>query len=251
MTINAVQLGQLGQVASATSTSRAGALFDPARQRLTQAIESTQVQLSGYGQIKGSFAATQSAAQTLTATAANTAAGVADVRKAVQGFVAAFNQSVKAASTAVKQNGALAGQTQAVLANADLNGSLTAGNGVTDLRQLGVTRGQNGTLTLDAAALEKAFQGNATQVRSALAELGQQVGNRLGSELAGGGNIGSSVATLTTRAQSLATQQTNQEARISSSLQAVQQSSQQFGVANATNYAAATGLAAYRAWFGG
>jgi len=251
MTINAVQLGQLGQAASTTSTAQAGGLFVPARRRLSRAVDSTQVQLSGYGQIKASFAATQSAAQTLRATAANTGAGVADVRKAVQGFVDAFNQSVKTVSTAVKQNGALAGQTQAVLANADLNGSITAGSGVTDLRQLGVTRGQDGTLTLDSAALEKAFQTNATQVRSALTELGQQVGNRLGSELAAGGNIGGSVATLATRAQSLATQQTNQEARINSSLQTIQQSSQQFGVVNATSYAAATGLAAYRAWFGG
>ena len=249
MTINPVQLGQLGQVAS--TTSRAGALFDPARQRLSQTIESTQVQLSSYGQVRSSFAATQNTAQALTATAANSKAGVADVRKAVQGFVDAFNQSAKTASAAVKQNGALGGQTQAVLANADLAGSLTAGGGVTDLRQLGVTRSQDGTLTLDAAALEKAYQSNPTQVRSALTELGQQVDNRLGSELAAGGNIGSSVATLTKRAQSLATQQANQEARISSSQQTVQQSSQQFGVANATNYAVATGLAAYHAWFGG
>ena len=245
MVSSQLQLSTLDGLSGIQSTDRITQAFARASSRLTQQIDSTNVQLSAFGQIKSSFAAAQTAANALTTTAANQTATGVDVRKAVQAFVDSFNQAAGTAGAAVNLTGALANQGRAALANSDLTASITAGSGITELRQLGITRNQNGTLTLDTNALDQAFQSNSAQVRGAMTQLGQQVGTRLGGELTATGNVGASVATLTQRSETLATQQTTQDQKIAAALQSIQQQSAKI------NYSTATGLAAYQALFGG
>ena len=239
-----VQLAQIGQTSQSASANSASQILAPANKRLSQQLESTNVQLSSYGQIKSAFGSAQTAASSLADTATSKKATNSDVEKAAQAFVNSYNQATQAVSTAVngtgKQTGALASDFRAKRAGSDLAQSLTSGTKLADLKQVGITQNKNGTLTLDTKALQNALQSNPTQAKSTLAHLGQQVGTSAGHELASSGNVGASVGSLTNKSQSLAAQQTalqQQAVAIQGTLD------QQSAI---LNYATAGGLAAYK-----
>jgi flagellar capping protein FliD len=242
-------LGQAGQVSSSTSAANTvSQLLAPANQRVSQQLQSTNVQLSAYGQIKSAFGSAQTAAGSVVAAATSKTASNSDVEKAAQAFVDAYNQASQAVGTAVngtgKQAGALATDFRAKVAGSDLAQALTGGTGLADLKQAGITQNKNGTLTLDTKVLDQALQSNSTQTKGALARLGQQVGTSAGRELASGGNVGASVGSLTSRSQSLTAQQTalqQQAAVLQNTLE------KQSAV---LNYATAGGLAAYKSLLG-
>jgi flagellar capping protein FliD len=114
------------------------------------------------------------------------------------------------------------------------------GAGLADLKQSGITLNKNGTLTLDTKALEQSLQSNSAQAKSSLASIGQQVSASTGRELAGGGNVGGSIGTLTNRSQSLTAQQTALQQQATSVQGLLEQQS------NVLNYSTANGLAAYQ-----
>ena len=242
-------LGQANQAGSSTNAANTVTqLLAPATQRVSQQLQSTNVQLSAYGQIKSAFGSVQTAANSLvSATASKTATNI-DVEKAAQAFVDAYNQAAQSIGTAVngtaKAAGALATDARAKLAGSDLAQALTGGNGLADLKQAGITQNKNGTLTLDAKALDQALQSNSAQTKGALARLGQQVGASTGRELASGGNVGSSVGSLTSRSQTLTAQQTTLQQQ-ATALQGVLE--RQGAV---LNYSTAGGLAAYHSLLG-
>ncbi len=236
-----LQIAQLNQAGGPSAADTVSRLTAPAAKRLSQQLESTNVQLSAYGQIKSAFGGAQTAATALSSSATSKTATNADVEKAAQAFVTAYNQAVQTVGSATagsaKQAGALASDLRARAAGNDLARSLTSGSTLAGLKQAGVTLNQNGTLSLDTKALQQALQANPSQTKSTLAGLGQQVGTAAGRELASTGNVGISVGRLTSRAQSLSTQQAmlGQQA---SSLQATLEQQ------NATlNYLTASGLA--------
>ncbi|MGE5466202.1 MAG: flagellar filament capping protein FliD [Ignavibacteria bacterium] len=239
-----LQLGQLAQAGGTSSATSVGKLMAPATQRVERELQSTNVKLSAYGQIKSAFAGAETAAGTLTRTAKSKTATDADVQKAAQAFVAAYNQASQTVAAATdasaKQPGALASEGRARSAGADLSRSLTAGNSLSDLKQAGISLGKNGTLTLDTKAFAQALQSNPSQTKAALASLGQQVNTAADRELASSGNVGTSVNRLSSRAQTLAAQQTALQQQ-ASSLQAT------LGKQGAAlDYVTASGLAAYR-----
>ena len=244
-----LQMSQFSQ--SATSSTAAGTasnLMAPVTERLGQQLESTNVKLSAYGQIKSAFGSAQTAANGLTSSATSKTATNSDVEKAAQAFVNAYNQASQAVAGATnsssKATGALASDFRAKSAGNDLARSLTGGSGAANLKQAGISVNKDGTLTLDTKALQQALQSNSTETKSALASLGQQVSGSTGRELASTGNVGASVGKLTSRAKTLTAQQTAIQQQ-ASSLQSMLEKQ------NATlNYATANGLAAYQSILG-
>lgn len=241
------QVGQSGQSNGAASTV-ASELLAPVSKRLAQQAESTNVKLSAYGQIKSGFGSAQTAAASLAHTAMSKAAGSADLTKAAQAFVNAYNQANQAVTTAVKgsgtQPGTLAADVRAKRAASDLAQTVTGGRGPADLKQAGITQNKDGSLALDMKALEQSLQANSAETRNALARLGQQVDAGVGRELASRGNVGASVSSLTSRSQALSAQQ--------AALQ--QQAADLQNTPDRRNtvlsYAAASGLAAYQKLLG-
>lgn len=209
-------------------------------QRLNQQLASTNVQLSAFGQIQSAFSGAQTAANKLTAAATSTTATNADIAQAAQAFVAAYNQSVQAVGNAVGGTGALASDFRASRAGNDLAQSIASGAGPANLAQAGISLNKNGTLTLDAKALEQALQSGGSQTKAALAYLGQQVGSTTGRELASAGNVGAGVGGLTSQSQTLAAQQ-NALQQQGTALQNTLTSQ-----STVLNYLTATGLNAYR-----
>lgn len=230
------QLAQIGQSGGAGSAIEKA--FARSSERVGQQLQSANVQLSSYGQVKSAFAGLQGAAGALGEAAASKTTSAADLKKAVQGFVDSFNQAAK--SVAGIKTGALADNGRARLAANDLARSLTAGNGLGDLRQLGISRGKDGSLSLDAKALDQVLQTNTDKVKGAMADLGKQVGATMGRELAGSGNVGAGVASLTDKVKVLTQQQTTQQQQSAAVLQAIGQQTNQL------NYSAAGGIAAYQ-----
>lgn len=240
-----LQMAQLSQATSHSSAAGTAAnTLAPATERLGKELESTNVKLSAYGQIKSSFGGAQTAAKSLTSSAISKTATNADIEKAAQAFVNAYNQAHQSVSSATasssKQSGALATDSRAKSAGSDLARSFTDGNGLSDLKKAGITQNANGTLSLDTKALQTALQSNATQTKTTLANLGQQVSNSAGRELASTGNVGVSVGKLTNRAQTLAAQQSALEQQASSLQSLLDQQN------TTLNYATANGLAAYQ-----
>lgn len=232
-----VQASQFSQNAGASS-SAINKAFARSNDRIGQQLQSTNVQLSSYGQIKSSFAGLQGAATALGDAAASKTATSADLKKAVQGFVDSYNQAAK--SVAGIKTGALADNGRARLAANDLSRSLTAGNGLGDLRQLGISRGKDGSLSIDTKALDQALQTNADKVKGAMADLGRQVGTTMSRELASRGNVGAGVASLTDKVKVLTQQQTTQQQQSAAVLQAIGEQTNQL------NYSAAGAVTAYR-----
>jgi flagellar capping protein FliD len=128
-----VQLAQLGQSTQSSSSSAATQLLAPANKRLTQQLESTNVQLSAYGQISSDFGSAKTAASGLSNTVTSKTATNSDVVKAAQAFVDSYNQATQAVGSAVNgtgtKAGALASDIRVKLAGNDLAHSLTSGAG--------------------------------------------------------------------------------------------------------------------------
>lgn len=240
-----LQIAQLSQSQAASKPGGASAnLATAANDRLGRELQSTNVKLSAYGQIKSAFGGAQTAATGLTAAATSKTATNADIEKAAQAFVSAYNQATQSVSsatgTSAKQVGALATDSRARAAGTDLARSITGNTSPASLKQIGITMNKNGTMSLDTKALQAALQSNPSQAKGALANLGQQVNAATSRELASTGNVGISVGKLTTQAQTLTSrQQTLQQTTASTQSQLEQQKT-------TLNYATANSLAAYQ-----
>lgn len=218
-----------------------GEAFKRSGERTERQLESSRVQLSAFGQVKSAFADLEAKAKGLgepkkTATAAETG-------KAVEAFVAAYNNAAATVGNATRgegpKAGALAGEGRAQVAAADLRQALSSGNTRAELQKLGVTQDQNGTLTVNAAALNQAFQANPDQTRATLARIGGQVGEAVGREVAGTGNLGGAVDAVARRTAALATRQAEEQRAAEQAQQTIAQQGGQ--IVNAAN-----GLAAYQ-----
>lgn len=212
--------------------------FDSANKRIGKQLESANVQVSAFGQIKSGFANLQLAGNNLSSLNKNATDN--DVVKAAQSFVDAFNTTSKVLSSNTKgtgnTSGVLSNNSNALLAGYDLKRTLNNGNNTADLKKIGISVNSSGALSLDTKALGNALTANPNVVKETLAKVGNQVAQVSSKELAG--NIGSAVNTLSTRAKDLATQQTAQQNAASSLLAIPQQGT-------SINSGAAVGIAAY------
>ena len=231
-----------GQQSTQTASAPATAAFTHANKRIEQQLGSTKVQLSAYGQIKGAFSEVQTTGKALSDLKTTSTAD--DVKKAVNGFVSAYNKANKAVGAATQgdgeQTGALANDSRARIAGNDLRRSVTEGSSLSDLKKIGITQNKDGSLNVDTKALEKALQSNSNQVLSTVAGIGQQVEKTTTQELANNGNVGSSVNSLNNRSRSLEAQQSAQQEQITASQRLIEQQTTQI------NNVFAGGLAAYQ-----
>ncbi len=231
---------------TSSATGAAAANADPLAQalgladkRIATQISQTNVQLSGYGQIKSGYASLASSGTALTKL--DKTSSSADVTKAAQSFVDAFNSTNSAVASATgnasgsgsaasagvgsaANAGALANEPLARLAGNDLRRIVSNGGGLGELQKIGISVGQNGSLTIDSKALGAALQANPDTVKSTLAKLGQAAASTANNELSAGGAVGSAVNSLTSRAKNLAAQQTQQQNLAASAQTAIQQS---------------------------
>lgn len=226
---------------SSTSASASNAL-SKASERTSQQLESTKVQLSSYGQIKSSLSEVQSASKTLSDP--QKTATVSDVKKAVEGFVNAYNKANSAVDKAVqgdgKRPGALADDSRAKVTDNNLQRSLSAGSNLADLKKIGITQGKDGSLSIDTTKLNAALQSNSSQVRSTVAGVASQVEKTATRELSSTGNVGSSVNALTNRSRDLQKQLSSQQDQAAATQRSVDQ------YASRLNDVFATGISAYQ-----
>lgn len=233
--------------AGKTTTDPLAKVLDTASKRISDQVSQNDVQLSSFGQIKSGFASLQSTGSALTTLAKD--ASSSDVSKAAQNFVNAFNTASSAVSTAINGTGstpgALANDQLARLSGNDLRRVLTSSGGPAELQKIGISVGQNGSLSLDTKALAQALAANPDAVKGTLAKLGQQASTTATNDLSSSGAVGASVNTLNNRAKNLASAQAQQQGLAASAQTAIQQSADQI-----TGFGSfSSGIAAYMKMF--
>jgi len=225
---------QDGTTAAAKATKRA-------TDRTEANLESSQVQLSAYGQIKGAVSELQSASKAV-AEPRNTATAD-EARRTIENFVSAYNKANATVARATRNDrdgtGALANDARARGAGNDLRRSASEGESLAKLDKAGITQNKDGSLSLDAKALDKALKESPTGTVAAVSAVARQVEKTATKELASSGNVGSSVQTLDERSRRLQSEQAAQQATIEASQRTVQQKT-----ANIAQ--AASGIAAYQ-----
>lgn len=233
--------GQKAGVSASTKADLATGAFDVASKHIGQQVDATNVQLSAFGQVKSSFVDVQAAGNTLS-TPGKTST-VEDATKAIQSFADAYNNATRIVNTAIrgdgKSPGALADDGHANLASFDLKRIMASGNNTADLKKIGVSLNQDGTLAVDAKALQSAVQANPSSLQDTLARVGAQAVQVSQKELSSTGNVGGPVNTLSARAKSLETKAAGQQKLATDSQSAVQQQ------AASINNNAASSIAAY------
>lgn len=177
--------------------------------RVQSQLQSDSTSLSQLGKYKATVSDLSTAAQALSQLGSGTTS-VADNAKVVERFVAAYNQAIMASQpgTSSDASSTLAASRRALTnANSDTSRS--------QLAKLGLSRQANGTLKLDAAALNKALAASATSTSSSagsalttLAQLGKAIGKRADSELTSTGRLASATSLYSGKTSQLKQQQT-------------------------------------------
>ena len=154
--------------------------------RVQSQLQSDSTSLSQLGKYKATVSDLSTAAQALSQLGSGTAS-VADNAKVVERFVAAYNQAITASQTGTSSEASSTlAASRRTLMNTDTSRS--------QLAKLGLSRQADGTLKLDATALNKALaastasstggtSGTTASGLSTLAQLGKAIGKRADSEL--------------------------------------------------------------------
>ena len=205
-TNSASTVSQSGNVQKALSTATA---------RLEQERQTTTAQISAYGLVKSDFARVQDSGKALAATQSTTS--TADVKKNLQAFVSAYNDTRSAAAKITTGVAQAAGR--------ELQRTVSTDSARADLKSLGITQNKDGTLTLDTKALDQALQTSAATVRDAAGRLGSSAQQTATRVLSDTGGINTSLNALTSREQSIESRQALQQQLLSDSQQQVSQAS--------------------------
>ena len=177
-----------------------------AHERIAAQAQAGSTSLSALGQFKSSLVDLASAGKDVAALSATST--TQSVQGALEKLVARYN-----ASAAKGNASAAAGSTTDVGASRALRElrsaimSVTGSATAPSLGKLGIVQRQDGTLAVDAKALEKSMAADAAGVTSALAGIGKSVQNRANSALSTGSRLSSSMASLGDRVKTLQQQQ--------------------------------------------
>lgn len=189
--------------------------------RVQSQLQSGSTSLSQLGKYKATVSDLSTAAQALSQLGSGTASA-ADNAKVVERFVAAYNQAITASQpdTSSEASSTLASSRRALM-NTDTSRS--------QLAKLGLSRQADGTLKLDATALNKALVANAASnngtganadptapsassapgsALATLAQLGKAIGKRADNELASTGRLASATSLYSGKTTLLKQQQT-------------------------------------------
>ena len=198
---------------SGVQSDRVSAALRRPAERLAQEAESTRVKLSAFGQAQSATAALQTASRTLQD--ARQVSTVADARKAAETFVQAFNGE-RAALASASGNGTAGAATapegvRAGIATSQLE-RVVADN-ATAFREAGISIQRDGSLTVDAKALESAYATNPSAVTQALGAVGRAAEATATRQLGSNGSIGAAVNNLNARLQQIETRQEDVRSR--------------------------------------
>ncbi len=161
--------GSVTALSGVQSDRISAALRRPA-ERLAQEAESTRVKLSAFGQAQSATAAVQTASRTLQD--ARQVSTAADAKAAAEAFVQAYNGERAALSNAAG-NGAAAVPEGARASIAASQLERVVADNATAFRDAGIRIQQDGSLTVDAKALESAYATNPSAVTQALGAVGR------------------------------------------------------------------------------
>lgn len=232
---------------------------DPIRQALQRPVErlgeqaqSTRVQLSAFGRLRSSVAGVEEAAQGIRKTEQPRSAD--ETRAAAQKFVRAVNSGARVAAELTSAGGRsqpagpLANDGRARTATNEVRRAVSdfRNNGAEDLRQIGISVGRDGSLTIDQKKFDQALQSDPNAVTQTLDRVGERVETAAARQNSAGGAIGRAVETLSNRVSNLEARRDEAQARAEAS----QQASQQQAGAVANNPFLTSGIASYRGVFG-
>ncbi len=227
------------------------------QQRLEKNVESAQVQLSAFGQVKSATAGVQNAAKNLQDN--KQLASAEDAKKVAQKFVDAVNlqrETVNQVSRSDKparseQSAPLAGEARLRSATNDVRQAVegTAGKNESALKQAGISVGQDGALKLDAKKFEQAFAANPNQVTDTLNRIGKEVAEVSAKQLSSNGVVGSSINKLTEKVDNLQNRQNDFQARTEQSQRSAQEQDKRVQQAQQAQAFALNGTNAYNKIF--
>lgn len=224
--------------------SVAAALRRPA-EALSRETESARVRLSALGRVQSAVFGVQSAARNLQDT--KQVDTVTEAKNAAEAFVAAFNNQRSAQAGARVSGsggqtiGAVAEEGRAQIAASQLQRTVI--DNAAAFREAGIQIQQDGSLAVDAKALEAAYNTNPSAVTQALSNVGRAAEATASRQLSISGSVGAAFNNLSNRVQQLETRQADLQNRAGEAQRAVEATSRRYGFA-------ATGAGAYLGIFG-
>lgn len=232
----------------ADSGDRVSSALRQPSEALSREIESTRVQLSSLGQVQSATAGLQSAAIKLRDLPESAVVG--EAKKAAEAFVQAYNDQ-RTALAGAGGDVARRGSAQAIgatgvdgrVAVAASQASRLTGDQGTALREAGIRVERDGSLSVDAKALESAFNANPKAVTQALGQVGRAAEAMTTRQLSENGSVGAAVRTLENRTQQLENRQSLVENASVAAQRALESSSRRYGFG-------AVGAGAYLGIFG-
>ena len=236
--------GSIASLYASQGDRGASALRRPV-EALARQAEGVKVRLSAFGQVQSAAANVQSAARNLQD--AKQVSTVAETKKAAEAFVAAYNNersalaSVTAGRSAGKPAGVLADDGRAQVASSQLQRTVT--DNAAAFRDAGIRIQQDGSLAVDAKALEAAYNTNPAAVTQALSNVGRAAEATASRQLSSSGSVGAAVNNLSNRVQQLESRQADFQSRADQSQRAVEAASRRYGFG-------ASGPGAYLGIFG-
>jgi len=160
--------GQKAGIPVSTKADLATGAFDLANTSIGKQTDATSVQLSPYGQVKSSFVEVQSAGRTLSTPAKISTAE--DATKALQTFTDAFNSATRI----INASQSLSNNSQVNSASSNLKKIVSGSSNSADLRAIGVSVNQDGTVSVNSTALQSAVQANPSSVQDTFVKIGSQ-----------------------------------------------------------------------------
>lgn len=170
-----------------------------AHERIAAQAQAGSTSLSALGQFKSSLVDLATAGKEMAALTATST--TQSVQGALEKLVARYNASAAAGSTT--DVGATRALRELRAAIMSVTGSATSPS----LARIGIVQRQDGTLAVDAKALEKSMATDPAGVTSALAGIGKAVENSANDALSTGSRLSSSMASLGDRVKALQQQQ--------------------------------------------
>lgn len=177
-----------------------------AHERIAAQAQAGSTSLSALGQFKSSLVDLATAGKEMAALTATST--TQSVQGALEKLVARYNASAakgnaSAAAGSTTDVGATRALRELRAAIMSVTGSATSPS----LARIGIVQRQDGTLAVDAKALEKSMAADAAGVTSALAGIGKAVENSANDALSTGSRLSSSMASLGDRVKALQQQQ--------------------------------------------
>ncbi|MBW7900253.1 MAG: hypothetical protein H3C26_02165 [Rhodocyclaceae bacterium] len=191
-------VGNIAALYASQSDRVSSALRQPA-EALSREVDSARVQLSAFGQVQSAAAGVQAAGKNLQD--AERLSSVTEARQAAEAFVQSYNEQ----RTALAKAGAQDDDGRAALASAQMQRLVgEVGSAFSDV---GIRVGKDGSLTVDAKALESAYNANPTAVTRALGEVGRAAEATATRQLSENGSISAAVRAQENRVERLETRQ--------------------------------------------